>query len=362
MESGAWAEELLRSARLDGRDAALAWTLVFGVLRRRAQLDFWIDARTRGKLDPEVRQALRLGFLQLHFLERIPRHAAVSESVELIKAERKRSAAGLVNAVLKSKEPLPDWPDPAVRGSIPPWLYRRWVAQYGEETAARIAGAALREPEVFVHVRDRAELGARRFEETGVPGCYLLPDGDADPLRAQDIGSQWVVPLIELQPGQRHLDVCSAPGGKTRLALDTGARVIACDRYPHRLKPLAELGCPRVLLDATQPLPFGRRFDRILVDAPCSGTGTLARNPEIKWRLTPADLDDLHARQVAILRNALACLAPGGLLVYSTCSLEPEENEAVLAEAAPGLSGTVHRRLPGIDPGDGFFACVIRLS
>jgi 16S rRNA (cytosine967-C5)-methyltransferase len=118
-----------------------------------------------------------------------------------------------------------------------------------------------------------------------------------------------------------------------------------------------------VVLDGTGPLPFARRFDRILVDAPCSGTGTLGRNPEIKWRLTPADLDDLQRRQIALLARARDALAPGGMLVYSTCSLEPEENEAVVSAATPSglLAGTM-RRLPGRDPGDGFYAAVIKSS
>jgi 16S rRNA (cytosine967-C5)-methyltransferase len=115
-----------------------------------------------------------------------------------------------------------------------------------------------------------------------------------------------------------------------------------------------------VVLDGTRPLPFARRFDRILVDAPCSGTGTLARNPEIKWRLTPADLDDLPRRQTALLANSLAALAPGGMLVYSTCSLESEENEAIAATVPPQQIVETFQRLPGRDPGDGFFAALIR--
>jgi 16S rRNA (cytosine967-C5)-methyltransferase len=128
----------------------------------------------------------------------------------------------------------------------------------------------------------------------------------------------------------------------------------------HRLAQVRPVTGKLVVLDATQPLPFARGFDRILLDAPCSGTGTLARNPEIKWRLTPADLEDLPHRQSALLANALAALAPGGLLVYSTCSLEPEENEAVTAAVPRDRVLQTMRRLPGRDPGDGFYACVIR--
>ena len=132
--------------------------------------------------------------------------------------------------------------------------------------------------------------------------------------------------------------------------------VTACDVHFRRLVQVKPLTPNLVVLDGTRPLPFTRGFDRILVDAPCSGTGTLAPNPEIKWRLTPGDLDDLHRRQVALLANARALLAPGGLLVYATCSLEPEENEAVTAQA--GMPALL--RIPGRDPGDGFYAAVIK--
>jgi 16S rRNA (cytosine967-C5)-methyltransferase len=153
------------------------------------------------------------------------------------------------------------------------------------------------------------------------------------------------------------LDLCAAPGNKTAQALEQGVQAIACDVHWHRLKELRGLNCPLVALDATQPLPFRGRFDRILVDAPCSGTGTLGRNPEIKWRLDPSDLMDLHRKQVALLRNAFKYLRPGGRLVYATCSLEEEENRMVI-QAVPG-AWQMTERLPGIDEGDGFFVAVL---
>jgi 16S rRNA (cytosine967-C5)-methyltransferase len=165
--------------------------------------------------------------------------------------------------------------------------------------------------------------------------------------------------LLDLRPGPTFLDVCAAPGNKTAQAIESHFRAVACDVDPRRLEAVAGLGCSIVVLDGTQPLPFGNTFDRILLDAPCSGTGTLARNPEIRWKLTPADLPDLHRRQAALLRNSLERLAPGGRLVYATCSLEHEENENVVEEAAAGRIRSFWRRLPGIDPGDGFFAAVI---
>ena len=332
MESGGWASDLLRelAAPLDSRDAGLASEIVFGCLRYQAQLDYLIGRHTGSRtLDREVRIALRMGIYQIRYLDRVPPHAAVGESVELVKRAGKRSAAGLVNAVLRKVDRAPvAWPDRATEFSCPAWLLDRWDHHYGPPVAQRIAAAALQPPEVNV-------------ASTG---------------RIQDIGSQSIVPLLDIQPGMSFLDLCAAPGNKTAQAIEMGAHAVACDLHWHRLND-SGLACPRVVLDGTQPLPFSRRFDRILVDAPCSGTGTLGRNPEIKWHLRPSDLANLHGRQVALLRSALAAVEPGGKLVYSTCSLEEEENEQVIA-AFPG-DWSIHRRIPGVDPGDGFFAAVL---
>ncbi|MGA2270616.1 MAG: transcription antitermination factor NusB [Bryobacteraceae bacterium] len=336
VEAGGYASDLLlaRTAALDSRDAGLASEIVFSVLRYRAQLDYLMAhySARRQKLDPEVSIALRMGIYQLRYLERIPPHAAVADSVDLVRRARKRSAMGFVNAVLRKvgREPV-EWPSREVELSCPEWLLARWERRYGAETAAGIARAALHEPEKYVR-------GGR----------------------VQDIGSQSIVPLLRLAPGQRFLDVCAAPGNKTAQALESGVRAIACDLHHHRLAQMKNLTPNLVVLDATRPLPFARPFDRILLDVPCSGTGTLGRNPEIKWRLTAADLEDLHCRQAALLANARAALAPGGLLVYSTCSLEPEENEAVVAAVPPELVVETMRRIPGRDAGDGFYAAVIK--
>jgi 16S rRNA (cytosine967-C5)-methyltransferase len=328
VDRGAWASDLLlaRASTLDSRDAGLAHEIVFGVLRYRFQLDYLIErysGRAR-KLDPEVRDGLRMGIYQLRYLERIPPHAAVAESVALVKRARKASAAGLVNAVLRkvNRDPV-NWPSREIELSCPEWLLARWERRYGPAAAIGIARAALREP--MKHTRGG---------------------------RTQDIGAQSIVPLLDLRPGQSFLDVCAAPGNKTAQALESGVRAVACDIHLHRLAALKDLGADLLVLDGTKPLPFARKFDRILVDAPCSGTGTLGRNPEIKWKLRPEDLPDLQQRQRALLANARAALAPGGILVYSTCSLEPEENEAV--------AGSGDYRLPGRDEGDGFFAAVIK--
>ncbi|HEV8144948.1 MAG TPA: transcription antitermination factor NusB [Bryobacteraceae bacterium] len=336
VEGGGYASDLLRRETLETRDAGLAETIVFGCLRYQAQLD-WLIAQLakRPKLDAEVRLALRMGVFQLRYLDRIPPHAAVSESVELVKRAKKESAAGFVNGVLRSvlrkgpRAPI-TWPDLATELSVPQWMLDRWQRQYGADAAAKIARDALEEPATPLN------------PETG---------------RLQDLGAQSVVPLLELETGMTLLDLCAAPGNKAAQALAAGARVIACDRYEKRLVEVPT-DAERVVLDASQPLPFGPKFDRILVDAPCSGTGTLARNPEIKWRLRPTDLARFEELQRRILKNALASLAPGGRLVYATCSLESEENEKIIEGMRVLRTET---RLPGRDLGDGFFAAVITL-
>ena len=329
---GAYASDLLlkHTAALDPRDAGLASEIVFGCLRHQAQLDHLISRFVPRPPDPEIRIILRMGIYQLRYLDRIPPHAAVGESVELAKRARKQSAAGLVNAVLRKVDRQPvAWPDQATQLSAPAWLIEKWIRQFGPEAAEKIATTFLKPVETYV-------------SSTG---------------RIQDISAQSVIPHLDLHPGMTFLDLCAAPGNKTAQALEYGVKAIACDIHWHRLKNLAGLDCPRVVLDGTQPLPFNTHFDRILVDAPCSGTGTLGRNPEIKWRLEPSDLMDLHRKQVALLRNALNYLGPGGRLVYATCSLEDEENRMVI-RAVPG-AWQVTERLPGRDPGDGFLVAVL---
>jgi len=338
VEKGGYASDLLRreSQAIDPREASLAETIVFGDLRRQAQLDFLIDhfsGKLQRKLDPEVRIALRMGIYQLRFLDRIPAHAAVSESVELVKLSRKRSAAPFVNAVLRKVDRTEvAWPGRAIELNAPEWMLARWESQYGRELAEGIARAALDEPKSYIN------------PETG---------------RQQDIGAQSIVPLLDLRPGMTLLDLCAAPGNKTAQAIAAGAWVVACDRYESRLASVPSEAA-RVVLDATQPLPFASgnqaTFDRILIDAPCSGTGTLARNPEIKWRLKLEDLAEFQKRQRRMIELALPLLKSGGRMVYATCSLEREENE----DAVAGFEvREMHHRIPGRDEGDGFFAAVI---
>jgi len=357
VEQGGYASDLLYGrAGLDARDAALASEIVLGSLRFRSQLDFLMErlsGRAVARLDPEVRIALRIGIYQLRYLDRVPPHAAVSESVELVKRAGKRSAAPLVNAVLRKVDrKAVEWPDRSVELSHPAWILERWERQYGDETAEKIARANLATPETYV----RGPIPGG--EPTEVPGCFRVTTGRVEGMRIQDIGSQSIVPLLNLAAGQTFLDLCAAPGNKTAQALESGVRAVACDIHLSRLVNMKGLGANLVALDGACPLPFRSRFDRILVDAPCSGTGTLGRNPEIKWRLRPSDFAALHCRQVALLSNALERLAPGGRLVYSTCSLEREENEDVIAAVRAPVERQ-WRRLPGVDRGDGFFAAVL---
>jgi 16S rRNA (cytosine967-C5)-methyltransferase len=349
VERGAFASDSLRewSAALDSRNAGLASQIVFGCLRYRAQLDFLIlhySGRRAGSLDEPVRIALRMGIFQLRYLDRVPAHAAVHESVELIKQHR-RAAAGFANAVLRKvgREPVA-WPDEATELSLPNWLLERWKDHFGADRARAIARAGLEEP--------RKYLG-RAISVGGLPA------------RFQDIGSQSIVPLLDLRPGHSYLDLCAAPGNKTLQALETPLSLaVACDISEKRIREIPRI-CPLVVLDAAQPLPLSRRFDRIFIDAPCSGSGTIARNPEIKWRVKPKDFVGFGERQSRILGQAALLLAPEGKLVYATCSLEPEENEDVVRRARAEhpelhLERTLWR-LPGIDEGDGFFAAVFSM-
>ena len=362
---GGYASDLLLSgaAPLDPRDAGLASEIVFGALRYQAQLDFLIQhysGRGIRKLDFEVLLALRMGIYQLRYLDRVPPHAAVSESVELVKTSGFRSAAGFANAVLRKvgREPV-TWPDRATELSHPEWILNRWDREFGQEVTPLIARANLQPPETYFRVPTVAPIPHNiSAEPTDISGCYRLISGEPTGFRVQDIGSQAVVPLLDLSPGQRFLDLCAAPGNKTAQALETGVRAVACDFHAKRVAMLKTLEIDVVHLDATRPLPFRASFDRVLLDAPCSGTGTLARNPEIKWRLQPSDIAELHHRQAVLLRNALETLAPGGVLVYSTCSLEREENDGVL-EALDLHPTRIMRRIPGLQPGDGFYAAVV---
>ena len=386
--AGEYASDALRarSRNLSPRDAGLAAQIVFGALRFQAQLDYLIFFYGRRKvemLDDDVVLALRTAMFQLRYLQRIPAHAAVHDTVELVKSI-KRAAAGLVNAVLRKvrRDPIP-WPDRAIELSCPEWLLQRWGNHFGQHKATGIAQAALAEPIPYIRLPSGTEApSGLELAATEVPGAFRVLSSqpeDKGELRLHDIGSQGVLTQLGLEPGHAYLDLCAAPGNKTRQALETPLSLaIACDVSLRRLEMVPPL-CPRVVLDGTQPLPFSRQFDRIFIDAPCSGTGTCGRNPEIKWRVQERDFKIFGERQRQLIEAAVPLLAPRGKLLYATCSLEPEENEDVLEQVLaehheleleserwrlPGSSSATPSTtgpLPsGQSAGDGFYGALLR--
>lgn len=368
VDEGAYASDTLaeRSSGLASRDAGLASQIVFGCLRFQAQLDFLIEhysGRAASGLDKSVLMALRMAIFQLRYLDRIPAHAAVDETVEAVK-QQKPAAAGFVNAVLrKVNRDVIAWPDRQTELSCPEWLLTRWTGHFGAESATGIAQAALREPVPYVRIAaGKPPPEDIEVEPTEVPGCYRLLGGAAAGFRLHDIGSQSIIPLLDLAPGMSFLDVCAAPGNKTAQALETPLGLaIACDISLARLRGVPPV-CPRVVLDATAPLPFSQHFHRIFIDAPCSGTGTLGRNPEIKWRVQIENIKRFAEKQTRMLTGALEWLLPGGRLIYAICSLEAEENEEVVRSVLqhhPELRREREVwRLPGREEGDGFYAAV----
>jgi len=377
----------------DERDRALAADIAAGVQRWRAALDHLIAAfakRPIDRLDPEVVEILRLSAYQLLHLTRVPASAVVDDAVNLTRRAGKQSAAGFVNAVLRSLSrrratlPLPSRPHTpplptrtsvpstgdrgsgereavldylSITLSHPRWLAARWLDRFGFEktetwlqfnnTPAPLTLRANRlraTPDEVVQrlAADDVRLRPGRF----APDALIVEEGH--PLRgrqeglfvAQDEASQLVAVLAAPTPGSRVLDTCASPGGKTTAlaaALGETGQLIACDVRDRRMsllrKTVADAGADRARLvqaDLLQPLPFSRPFDLVLVDAPCSGLGTLRRDPDIRWRRREGDLVALATAELVMIRHAADVVAPGGRLVYATCSSEPEENEGIV--------------------------------
>jgi 16S rRNA (cytosine967-C5)-methyltransferase len=302
-------------------DSGFVRTLVLGVLRWRSRLDFVIDSFSTSKIEPEIRDILRLGALQLLFM-RVAPHAAVGETVALVPLR----ARGFVNAILrKISKGAPDPSDVATRTAHPQWLIDRWTRTYGAERAAKIADAnqELSYPDAMT---DSPPTDATASEL--VPGMWKLTGSSADVDGfALDEGSA-VIADIAAAAGDDVLDLAAAPGGKSLVMRARGARVVSNDVSLSRLRPL--LGKSSIVVsDGRQP-PFARQFQVVLLDAPCSATGTIRKNPELKWRLREDDLASFAMLQKQLLASALDLASE--TVVYSTCSLEPEENDAVVEE------------------------------
>jgi 16S rRNA (cytosine967-C5)-methyltransferase len=356
-------------------DRALCHELVLGVLRRRLWLDTTIEhfgERKVEKLDLPVRLALQMGLYQLRFLTRIPASAAVNESVNFVRASRVKSAAGFVNALLRRATREPDY-DPAattndsirrlsIETSHPRWLIERWMQAFGLDEAAAFARANNEPTPTAFRLTAKASRHKRSAEgvwkalqdaAAEVIPSQIAPDswrviGAANVVRnladdgliyLQDEASQLLAHLLAVEPKQRVLDLTAAPGSKAThiAALAASVTILAGDFHLHRVETMRRLAAKQdarihvLVHDATKALPFpGGSFDRVLLDAPCSGTGTLRRNPEIRYRLRPEDINELAEQQKQMLVRAAAALRPGGRLLYSTCSVEPEENEQVI--------------------------------
>jgi 16S rRNA (cytosine967-C5)-methyltransferase len=422
-QEDSYASELLHSHRLDAlspQDRGLCTEIVMGVLRWRSVLDEAIakaSSKQVSRLDAEVRIALQIAIYQFMFLERVPTHAAVNESVELVKRARKRSAVPFANAVLRKASADAARPKPpdasassrqvATSYAHPAWLVERWREAYGPLVAERICAFDQQIPVTAIRLGDETVETEIRAEGVELaPGELIsrarrVVAGDVTRTKAfaerriaiQDEASQMVALVVGR--GIRLLDCCAAPGSKTAALawLNPEAQIVAAEIHPHRAALLRERVPQKnvevLTADATS-LPYGAEFDRVLVDVPCTGTGTLARNPEIKWKLRLEDIADLRNRQMSILKAALNYVAPGGRLVYSTCSLENEENGSVIEELLPSAMGfrlldaakelqslreegelawadiasltrgPYLRTLPGMHPSEGFFAAILQ--
>ena len=345
-EDDAYADRAFTTAAggLDARDRALAQQIAYGTVQRVRTLDHAVEALGRRpvrKLDPPVRAALRLGGYQLGYLDGVPAHAAVNESVELVRAARLERAVPFTNAVLRRlTEGLPvllaSLPEGPLKHSYPDWIYETWRRDWGEDEALALMQAQNQAPETVV----RLVRGEIEGEPTDVPGAWRVTRVDEGALAEgriwpQSRGSQLAGLAVGSRRGERVLDLCAAPGGKATML---AGEVVAVELHEGRARELEEnvhrLGATNVRVVNADGLALPAEldgFDRALVDAPCSGLGVLAARPDLRWRAQP-----LPELQVALLRAAAARVKPGGTVTFSVCTLNVDENEAVVQ--ASGLA------------------------
>lgn len=352
------------SARLDGRDRRWTQELLYGMMRRRAYLDAVLSDRVRGglaRLDPDLIDLLRLGAYQLLCMGSVPAYAAIAQTVEVTKTRHGLGASKLANAVLRRTDrergslAIATPPDPidalALAHSHPRWLVARWVARWGADATVDLLAANNAEAPIVLRPYgvSGAELkqmlvsaGVEATEDPLVPDSIVLGHGvsltELDAFKrgyffVQDTAATLVARYAAVEPGAMVADMCAAPGGKSFELARDDAFVIAADRSPSRMQRVLST---RERIGATKVIPLVndarhpaiREMDVVLVDVPCTGTGTFRRHPDARWRLKASDLAVMPAIQRSILRAAADVVKPGGLLVYSTCSIEPEENDA----------------------------------
>jgi 16S rRNA (cytosine967-C5)-methyltransferase len=364
----------LRSDELNDLDKRFLTELTHGVVRWKTRLDFIIEQFCKNKFamqDPNIRNAMRVALYQILFLSKIPHAAAVNEAVEFVKKIRGQKAANLVNAVLRNiirnlnKLPTPDHEtDPvqylSIMYSHPSWMVKRWVDRYGLYETEQLLSANNERPTIVVRantLKTTADELVKLFEERNIrntrskylenfikvghlSGIYNLDLFEKGYFSVQDESSGLVVKLLDPKPGETVIDLCSAPGGKTTFIgelMKNQGKIIAVDKYEHRLN-LVKQSCERLGVENVEFIPKDalevdvEPADKVLVDAPCSGLGVIQKKPDIKWQRELSDIRNLAKTQIELLEKASKLVKNGGVIVYSTCTIEPEENIEVVKE------------------------------